>query len=220
MSQIPTLLFSNLQKYLPILTLADQKRLPYAVCVRPEDVSHSIDYLAGNGYSRIHVVSVVGFPDGSLYSTDFKVAETRLAIAHGAKEIDMVLNHRLFKAEKHAQVRDDILAVVEASQGSLVKLILETSLLDADEIKGACELAGQTGVDFVKTSTGFGAFGAKPKDVALMRAYFDRGIKISGGVKRENVKELLRACSGREDGYIPLDPSRVRIGESTLLNKS
>ncbi len=202
-------------------TVANPERLPYAVCVRPENVTPAINYLAEKGHSEVKVASVVGFPDGSLYDTGFKAAETQLALARGAEEIDMVLNYARFKAGDLTYVRTDIQSVVDAAHRdrALVKLILETSELDGDQIKRACELASCIGVDFVKTSTGFAAGGAKAEDVAVMRANFEGGVKISGGIVPENVKELLYAASGRRDGYIEMNPLRVRIGESSLLAK-
>jgi deoxyribose-phosphate aldolase len=98
-----------------------------------------------------------------------------------------------------------------------VKLILETSLLTSDEIIIACKLADEIGVDFVKTSTGFVVAGAKAEHLKLMRANFSKGVKMSGGVNKENLHDLLTAASGREDGMIELDPLKIRIGESSLL---
>jgi deoxyribose-phosphate aldolase len=202
-------------------SISDEERLPYAVCVRPEDVTQTIDYLAGNGHDAIKVASVVGFPDGSLYDTGFKVAETRLAISRGAEEIDMVLNYDRFKAGDVVYARDDVRAVVDVAheRGAIVKLIFETSELDAEQIRGACELVVEAGADFIKTSTGFGAYGARADDLKIMRSNFDGGIKISGGVKPGNVNDLLYAASGRQDGYIDMSPDRVRIGESSLLTR-
>lgn len=192
---------------------------PYAICVRPEDVLQAKQYLEERGLSSVMVASVVGFPDGASYSTDFKVAETRLAMSCGAGEIDTVLNYDLLKARKYHSALDDVRAVVDVSHagGAVVKLILETAELDRDMIRRACDLAREAGADFVKTSTGFGAHGARPEDVRIMRDSFDKGVKISGGVKPGNFKSLLEAASERNDGRILLDPSRVRIGESALL---
>lgn len=193
--------------------------LPYAVCVRPEDVKHACKMLSKKGKNHILVASVVGFPDGSWYDTKFKVAETKLAIKAGAKEIDMVLNIDKLKKNKLAAVEKDVSAVVKASHKlkALVKLIFETSELTDDEIITVCKLADKLGVDFVKTSTGFTATGAKAEHLKIMREYFPRGVKMSGGVKKENLAELLTAVSGRDDGMIELDPLKVRIGESSLL---
>jgi deoxyribose-phosphate aldolase len=200
-------------------TVANPRRLPYAVCVRPEDVAAAADFLAEHGHRPILVASVVGFPDGSLYDTDFKIAETRLAIAQGAKEIDMVLNYDRFKAGDIAYAKNEVTAVVAAAHelGAAVKLILETSELNGEQIKRACGVAQDARADFVKTSTGFSADGARAEDLAILRANFEGGIKMSGGVKPENVKKLLLAVSGRHDGTIEMNPHKARIGESSLL---
>lgn len=193
--------------------------LPYAICVRPEDVKHAKKLLRKNYKSSVIIASVVGFPDGSWYSTRFKVAEAKLAIKDGAGEIDMVINVRKLKKGRLEAVEKDIAAVVKAchKRGVLLKLILETSELSDEEIIVACGIAEKLGVDFVKTSTGFGSAGANAKNVKLMRENFSRGIKISGGVKKDNLVELLKAASGRDDEMIELDPRKVRIGESSLL---
>ena len=86
---------SDFEKFM--LDMINGKLMPYAVCVRPEDVAHARKMLLKNGKESIIVASVVGFPHGSWYSTDFKVAEAKLAIKHGAKEVDMVLDCERFK---------------------------------------------------------------------------------------------------------------------------
>lgn len=165
------------------------------------------------------IASVVGYPDGSWYSTDFKVAETKLAIKHGAKEVDMVLDCEKFKKGKLKYVKKDISSVVKVAhkKNVLVKLILETSLLTNDEIVSICKIADELGVDFVKTSTGYVIAGATAEHLKLMRENFSKGVKMSGYVKPNNVRELLVAASGRDDGMIDLNPLKVRIGESSLL---
>ncbi len=195
---------------------------PYSICVRPEDVKHASEFLKRKRKENILVCSVVGFPDGSVYDTSFKVAETELAIAHGAKEIDMVLDYEKLKVKDYDHVMAEIRAVVSAAhdKGALVKVIFETSELDAEQIKIAAGLCERAGADFIKTSTGFSSSGAKAEDLKIMRDNFSRGVKMSGGVRMTNVKELLKATSGREDGRIELDPLKVRIGESSLLKKT
>ncbi len=185
---------------------------PYAVCVRPEDVAHAVRFLKDTG---IKVGAAVGFPDGNNYSTAFKVAETLLAIENGATEIDMVLNYDKLKKGEVEFITHDINAVLEAAEDVLVKLIFETSELNAEEIILACKIAVECNVPFIKTSTGFGAAGAKASDLKLMKQHFKRGIKMSGGVTKDNVKELLTALS--DNGNIELNPLKIRIGESSLL---
>src|SRR5699024_6913699 len=91
-------------------------------------------------------------------------------INNGADEVDMVINIGALKSKDDQQVQKDIEAVVEAAKDrALVKVIIETSLLDREEIIRACEIAKAAGADFVKTSTGFSTGGAKVEDVRLMR---------------------------------------------------
>jgi deoxyribose-phosphate aldolase len=136
--------------------------------------------------SPVKVCTVVGFPLGAT-STAAKVAETEVALANGAQEIDMVQNIGALRGGDHAAVQHDIQAVVEAAhrRGAIVKVILETALLDDDQKVAACLLAKAAGADFVKTSTGFGPSGATVHDVELMRRTVgpDLGVKASGGIR-------------------------------------
>lgn len=189
---------------------------PYAVCVRPEDVPYARRELGNDAI----IASVVGFPDGSHYKTLLKIFETQYAGEAGANEIDMVLNYKSFKqggaARKAAE--NDVIKVTQQGHEyeMIVKLILETSELSNDQIEEACSFANDCGVDFVKTSTGFGKYGARAEHVTLMRGKFLGGIKISGGVTPANVRGLLHAACGQ---YVHLDPREIRIGESSLLSK-
>jgi deoxyribose-phosphate aldolase len=185
---------------------------PYAVCVRPENVAQAVKALNNTG---IKIASVVGFPDGCTYSTAFKVSETLLAVENGAEEIDMVLNYDKLKQGEIGFVTEEINAVLEAAGDAVVKLILETSELNTEEIILACKTAVECNVPFIKTSTGFSAYGAKAGDLNIMKQHFKRGIKMSGGITKENVKELLTALS--DNDMIELNPMKIRIGESGLL---
>lgn len=192
------------------------KTKPYAVCVRPEDVTTTLERVGATG---VRIASVVGFPDGSHYRTGFKVAETKLAIGDGAKEIDMVMDYEALKSGDVGYVMGDVdLVVKEAHKhGALLKLILETSELTQEQIAQACRIADDLGVDFVKTSTGFSSYGARVEDVRTMRANFKRGIKISGGVTPNNVVDLLLEAASYDDSHLNLDPNYVRIGSSRLI---
>ncbi len=139
--------------------------------------------------SPVAVDPAVGFPMGCA-STRQKVAETAWCIAASGPhfEIDMVMNLSLFKSGRYRAVEEDIRAVVDAAEGRVVKVIIETPLLTREEIGIASLLAVQGGAHFVKTSTGFRAFkgwrACTPADVALIRAAIgdQARIKISGGV--------------------------------------
>ena len=199
--------------------MIDSPIKPYAVCVRAEDIKHAGEMLKEHNNEGIVLAAVVGFPDGAWYTTDFKVAEAKLAVKYGATEVDMVLNYELLKEGSLKAVKKDILSVVNKahSLNALAKIIFETSELTNYDIVNCCKLAEECNADFVKTSTGFSSSGAKAEGLKLMRENFSKGVKMSGGVNAENVKSLLEAVSGRDDGMIELDPMRVRIGESSLI---
>ncbi|MDE0043836.1 MAG: deoxyribose-phosphate aldolase [Candidatus Poribacteria bacterium] len=196
------------------------ERAPYAICVLPECVPILIEFLDEHDRNEIKVASAIYFPYGSV-ATALKVSQTRAVTAYGAAEIDVVLNYEAFTAGDIDTARDDARAVADAAHenGALAKLIIETCVLTHDQIKTACDLAEETGADFVKTSTGAWSYGATVADMILIREYFSGGVKISGaGVGPRNIRDLLRASSGRVDGYIDLDPARIRIGEGGLIH--
>lgn len=154
-----------------------------SVCVNPYWVARVAAGLAGSG---VKTCTVIGFPLGAT-STASKVAETRDATAHGAQEIDMVINIGELKAGNDDAVRSDISAVANAAHeaGALLKVIIETCLLSNEEKRRACELSVAGGADFVKTSTGFSTGGATAADIALMRETVgpELGVKASGGIR-------------------------------------
>jgi deoxyribose-phosphate aldolase len=134
---------------------------------------------------------VIGFPLGATTSAS-KAFEAKDAIANGATEVDMVVNVGKIKSGNWDFVKDDIAAVVKAAdKKAVVKVIIETCLLTDEEKVKVCQIAKEVGADFVKTSTGFSKWGAKPEDVALMRKTVgpDMGVKASGGI--HNAEEAL-----------------------------
>lgn len=181
-----------------ILKLSDEaKQYGFAsVCVNPAWVKLCAEQLAE---TPVKVCTVIGFPLGASTSAT-KAFETVDAIENGAEEIDMVLNIGALKAGQFDVVRDDIRAVVEAANGTLVKVILETCLLtDEEKVKG-CQLSVQAGADFVKTSTGFSTGGATVEDIALMRKTVGPhiGVKASGGVRSlEDMIKMIEAGATR-----------------------
>ena len=167
-----------------------------SVCVNSTWIGLVARMLEG---SRSMPICVVGFPLGAM-STSSKALETRQAIADGAQEIDMVINIGWLKGGEHDAVYDDIRAVVQASQGRPVKVILECTMLNRDEKIAGCAISKAAGAAFVKTSTGFGGGGATLEDVRLMRAVVgpDVGVKASGGVRNEqDLKNMLAAGANR-----------------------
>lgn len=152
-----------------------------SVCVNSYYTAFVAEQLKDTG---VKVCTVVGFPLGQM-STKAKAFETECAVADGAREIDMVINVAALKDGKYDVVLEDIKAVKAACGAALLKVILETCLLNKEEIVKACELCVEAGADFVKTSTGFSTGGATAEDIALMRKTVgpDLGVKASGGVR-------------------------------------
>ncbi|HDS08600.1 MAG TPA: deoxyribose-phosphate aldolase [Firmicutes bacterium] len=181
-----------------IRVLCDEaRRYKFAsVCVNPAHVEACSRLLKG---SPVKVCTVIGFPLGATTS-QVKAFETREAITKGAEEIDMVINIGALKSKKYSLVEEDIREVVKAAQGRLVKVILETGLLNQEEKVAGCLLSKAAGADFVKTSTGFGPGGATAEDIFLMRTVVGKemGVKASGGVKDyKTAKEMIDAGATR-----------------------
>jgi deoxyribose-phosphate aldolase len=148
----------------------------------------------------VKVAAVVGFPLGAMDPRS-KSFETRGAVENGAAEIDMVINVGALKSGDYKLVEDDIRWVLRACRGTTVlKCIIETSLLTDEEKVIACETAKRAGAQFVKTSTGFSKGGATVEDVALMRRTVgpDMGVKASGGVKSyQDAAAMIQAGATR-----------------------
>ncbi|QOT21951.1 deoxyribose-phosphate aldolase [Paenarthrobacter sp. YJN-D] len=154
-----------------------------SVCVNPVWVKTVTKALKGSG---VLTCSVIGFPLGAT-PTDVKVFEARGAVLDGANEIDMVINMASARANDKGALVDDIRAVAETVHAgeAILKVIIETSMLNDEQKVIACEAAAEAGADFVKTSTGFNGGGATVEDVALMRKTVGPGlgVKASGGVR-------------------------------------
>jgi deoxyribose-phosphate aldolase len=182
-----------------------------SVCVNPYWVPLVAAELKG---SPVKVCTVVGFPLGA-NSTEIKVAETVTAIRVGAQEIDMVINIGELRGGNYDVVRGDIQAVVEVAHrgGAIVKVIIETALLDDNQKLMACSLAKFAKADFVKTSTGFSTHGATAHDVALMRMAVgpDMGVKASGGIRTLDDLRTMAAAGASRIGA----SASVKIVEST-----
>lgn len=169
----------------------------YSVCINPYWVPTAAELLQG---SPVKVCTVIGFPLGAT-TTRTKALEAEEAIAQGANEVDMVLNIGALKSGAYDLVLNDIKAVVKSAQGkAIVKVILETGLLNETEKIKACELSVAAGANFVKTSTGFGPGGATVDDISLMRRTVgpEMGVKASGGVRDyDTAVAMIKAGASR-----------------------
>lgn len=167
-----------------------------SVCVNSYYTAYAAQQLRG---TDVKVCTVVGFPLGQMTSRA-KAAEASFAVEDGAEEIDMVINVGALKDKLYDVVLADIREVKKACGSALLKVIIETCLLNNEEKVKACELAKEAGADFVKTSTGFSTAGAKAEDVALMRRTVGEamGVKASGGIRdKETAKEMIKAGADR-----------------------
>ncbi len=168
-----------------------------AVCVNSSWTSLVFEKLK---YVDVEVCTVVGFPLGAM-SKETKIFEAKDAIKNGASEIDMVLNIGKLKDKEYEYVEDEIRKVKEViGKDTILKVIIETSLLDDEEKKIACEIIENAGADFVKTSTGFSTSGAKVEDIKLIREVVKDRLKIkaSGGIKTyEEAVEMINAGADR-----------------------
>lgn len=171
-----------------------------SVCINPYWVSLCAEILKD---SDVKVCTVIGFPLGA-NTTATKVFETQDAIKNGADEIDMVMNIGCFKSEEYDVVLNDIKAVKQAAQDKIVKVIIETCLLNNNQIIKACQIVKDAKADFVKTSTGFSSGGADVENIALMKNVIgnDVLIKASGGIRTTQDFDAL------------VDAGAVRIGTS------
>ena len=169
-----------------------------SVCVNPTHVKLSAELLQG---SQAKVCTVIGFPLGAS-APEVKAFEAQTALKDGATEIDMVINIGALKAGDLTLVARDINEVVKVghNEGAIVKVIIETALLNDEEKVTACLLSKEAGADFVKTSTGFSGGGATVEDINLMRKVVgpEMGVKASGGVRDfEDAQSMVNAGATR-----------------------
>ena len=153
-----------------------------SVCVNQTWIKLCAELLKDTG---VLVCTVIGFPLGATPS-EVKAYETKVAVEHGAQEVDMVINIGDVKARRYDAVEKDVKAVVDAAKGkALTKVIIECCYLTDEEKVEVCKRCVAAGAEYVKTSTGFGTHGAKPEDVKLMKETVgDKAlVKAAGGIR-------------------------------------
>src|SRR5215471_1309316 len=196
-----------------------------AVCVYPNLVPVAKEALEGSG---VKVASVsTGFPAG-LVPLPVKIEDTRLAVAMGADEIDMVIDRGAFLAGDYDRVFEEIVAVKEACGSSHLKVILETGELETyDNVRRASHLATAAGADFIKTSTGKIQPAATPGVVLVMLEsirdhYLETGrrvgMKPAGGIRTSKQALHLLVLVKETLGDAWLTPDLFRLGASTVTN--
>lgn len=170
-----------------------------SVCINPVYVTKASKLLKD---SDVKVCTVIGFPLGANV-TDVKIYEAKNALAEGATELDYVLNISDVKNGEFDRVQTEMAAFVglkDDHPGLVIKVILETCYLTDLEIEKVCEIAKNTKIDFVKTSTGFGSGGATEEAVTLMKAFVGSivEVKASGGVRtKEDAEKYIQLGATR-----------------------
>lgn len=189
----------------PTLTIRDIDKLVeeavqykfFGICVPPFWVKRAQREI---GKNKITLVTVAGFPLG-YNMTETKLDEIKRAIDNGADEVDVVWNVTSFKTGiPWTKIELAKCSKLCHDHQKLVKIIIETAYLSEDEIIQACKLCADSGVDIVKTSTGFAPAGAKVEHIRLMRSVLppEVGIKASGGIKtKEQAIEMINAGADR-----------------------
>ncbi len=188
-----------------------------SVCIMPFGLKRCAELLAG---STVAPSTTIGFPHGG-HTTAIKVAEAEQALRDGGLELDMVVNISQVLSENWDYVRADIGAVINVTHaaGAKVKVIFENAYLqDAHKIK-LCEICGELGADWVKTSTGYAPSGATDDDLKLMRQYSPPQVQVkaAGGVRTLDRLLEIRALgvtrSGATRTVEMLEECKRRLGE-------
>ncbi|MBE5741858.1 MAG: deoxyribose-phosphate aldolase [Clostridiales bacterium] len=173
-----------------------------SACIPPCYVKYAKEYVG----DRLKICTVIGFPNG-YQTTAVKVAETLDAIQNGADEIDMVINIGKVKEGDFCYVKHEIKEIKKACKDKILKVIIETCLLEDHEIKMMCNAITDAEADFIKTSTGFSTAGATVRDIEIFKEYIGEKVKIkaAGGI------------NGFSDAQIFIDLGVERLGTSRLV---
>jgi deoxyribose-phosphate aldolase len=188
-----------------------------SVCIKPYYLKRCAELLAG---STVAPSTVIGFPHGG-HTTAIKVAEAQQALKDGGKELDMVVNIGKVLSADWDFVRRDVQAVVDCTHqgGGRVKVIFENCFLQDPQKIRLCEICGELGADWVKTSTGYGSGGATIEDLKLMRQHSPPQVQVkaAGGVRTLDKLLEVRAIGVTRVGATAtaaiLEECRKRLGQ-------
>lgn len=187
-----------------------------SVCILPYALARCAEALAG---SRVQPSTTIGFPHGG-HRTEVKIAEARQALRDGGKELDAVVNISKVRSGDWRYVQEELSALTELihGEGAKIKVIFENAYLeDAAKIR-LCEISGEAGVDWVKTSTGYAPSGATHADLKLMRAHTPARVQVkaAGGIRDLDALLEVRALGVSRVGATRtesmLEELRRRIG--------
>lgn len=206
-------------------SLIDNLPTVAAVCVYPTHVATAVNALKGTG---IKVASVAtAFPSGNS-SLQIKLEDTKLAVEHGADEIDMVISRGEFLRGNYNFVFDEIAAVKEACAKARLKVILETGELSTlENVRKASDIALYAGADFIKTSTGkIQPAATLPVTLVMLYAIRDyylktgnmAGMKPAGGISNSKIALQYLVMLNETLGADWMTNHWFRFGASSLAN--
>ncbi len=192
-----------------------------SVCIMPYALQYCAGRLRGTG---VRASTTIGFPHGG-HTTAIKLAEAKQALADGGEELDMVVNISKVLSGDWSYVKDDIKAVVGEvhAAGQKVKVIFENAYLEDAQKTRLCEICGELGADWVKTSTGYAPSGATEADVILMRRHSPAHVQVkaAGGVRDLDTLLRMRALGATRCGATRtatmLDEARRRLSLDPIL---
>ena len=195
-----------------------------SVCIVPYYLGRCSEMLKG---STVKSSTTIGFPHGG-HATAIKVAEAKRALADGGEELDMVVNISQVLSAEWDYVAQEIreIAGVTHGAGQKIKVIFENCYLNREQKIRLCEICGEIGVDWVKTSTGYGTGGATHDDLRLMRQYSPAHVQVkaAGGVRDLDSLLAVRAlgvsrCGASRTADI-LDEARKQLGMPAIEAKA
>jgi len=189
-----------------------------SVCIKPYYLKRCAELLSG---SAVVPSTVIGFPQGG-NTTAIKVAEAQQALNDGGIELDFVVNIGKVLSGDWDFVHEDVRAVTDCAHqgGGLVKVIFENCYLNNEQKIKLCEICGEVGVDWVKTSTGYGTGGATDEDLTLMRQHSPPSVQVkaAGGVRTLDrlleVRALGVTRAGATSTVVMLDECKQRLGQA------
>ncbi|MEJ5170569.1 MAG: deoxyribose-phosphate aldolase [Fimbriimonadales bacterium] len=187
-----------------------------SVCIMPHYLARCAEILAG---SSVQPSTTIGFPHGG-HTTAVKVAEVQQALKDGGTELDMVVNISRVLSGDWDYVAREVRELTEATHagGAKIKVIFENCYLDREQKIRLCEICGEAGVDWVKTSTGYGTGGATDEDLILMRQHSPASVQVkaAGGVRDLDRLLQVRALGVTRSGATRtkeiLDEAKRRLG--------
>lgn len=187
-----------------------------SVCIKPYAVPLAAKLLAGTG---VLVSTTIGFPHGG-HLTKVKVFESEAAIDDGAVELDMVVNIGKVLTGDWVYVAADVKAVIDAAHArrAKVKVIFENALLKDEHKKQLCQICGDAGADWVKTSTGYAESGATIDDLKLMRTFSPPHVQVkaAGGVRSFDTLMAVRGVGVTRVGATAtktiLEDAKAKLG--------